>query len=196
MEKSTQQMASEGVQILNESNSHWLCISTIGCPNNEVALYDSRLRKSKVHQHITRQIASIYPTSGPLLKLHVMSSQGQSGGSDCGLFAIATATSLCHGIPPSTVLWEQKLMRMHLINCFESGKMTPFPGRDLLQQQEAILKTVKIRIYCSCRMPQLGMDKMAQCIVCQEWYHQQCENIPKEVFVRKNRLPFVCKCCK
>ena len=87
-------------------------------------------------------------------------------------------------------------MRMHLIKSFESGKMTPFPGRDLLQQQEAILKTVKIRIYCSCRMPQLGMDKMAQCIVCQELYHQQCENIPKEVFVRKNRLPFVCKCCK
>ena len=145
-------------------------MSTFGCPNEMVALYDSRLRKSKVHQHniITRQIASIYLTSGPLLKLHVKSSQGHSGGSDCCLFAIATATSLCHGIPPSTVLWGQKLMRMYLINCFESGKMTPFPGRDLFQQQESILKTLNIRIYCSCRMPQLGMDKMTQCIVFQE----------------------------
>ena len=159
-------MAGEGVQILNESNSHWLCMSSIGCPSDEVAIYDSRLKKSKVHPQIIRQIASLYPTSGPLLKLRVMSSQGQSGGSDCGLFAIATATSLCHGIPPSTVLWEQKRMRAHLIECLESGKMTPFPGRDLHQQQEAILTTVNTIIYCSCRMPQLGMDKMAQCIVC------------------------------
>ena len=156
------------------------CVSTIGCKIDELSVYDSRLKKNKVHQQVTRQITSLYHTSGPFLKLRVMHTQEQIGGSDCGLFAIATATSLCFGIPPSTVLWEQKQMRMHLVKCLESGNLTPFPARDLPQQQQAIknigdepvLTTVNIRIYCSCRKPQLGKDKMAQCTACQEWYHQ------------------------
>ena len=197
-------MAGEGVQILNESNSHWLCVSTISCQKDEVSIYDSRLRKTKVHPHVTKQIPSLHHTQGPHLKLKIMHSQGQSEGSDCGLFAIATATSLCYGIPPSTVLFDQNRMRKHLVRCYERGKMVPFPARDLPQQQqfikeigdELVLTTVNTRIYCSCRMPQLGKDKMAQCTLCKEWFHQQCENIPKEVFVRKNRLPFVCKHCK
>ena len=93
-------MVGEGVQILNESNTHWLCVSTIGCQPDEVSIYDSKLRKTKVHPQVTKQIASLRHTKGPQLKLRVMHSQGQSGGNDCGLFAIATATSLCYGIPP------------------------------------------------------------------------------------------------
>ena len=175
-------------------------MSTIGCQANEVSIYDSKLRKTKVHPHVTKQIASFCHTKGPHLKIRIMHSQGQSGGSDCGLFAIATATSLCYGIPPSTVLWDQNRMRKHLVECLESGKMVPFSAWDLPQQQEVIqkiedepvLETLKIKVYCSCWTPQ-GRDKMAQCTSCKEWYHQQCENIP---FVRNKRLLFICHCCK
>ena len=119
---------------------------------DEISIYNSRLRKTKVHPHVTKQIAS--------------------------LFAIATATSLCYGIPPSTVLFDQNQMRKHLVRCYESGKMVPFWARDLPQQQhfikefgdELVLTTVNTRIYCSCRMPQLGKDKMAQCTLCKEWF--------------------------
>ena len=114
-------MAGKGVQILNESNSHWLCVSTIGCQKDDVSIYDSRLRKTKVHPHVTKQIASLHHTKGPHLKLKIMHSQSQSRGSDCGLFAIATATSLCYGIPPSTVLFDQNRMRKHLVRCYECG---------------------------------------------------------------------------
>ncbi len=37
-----------------------------------------------------------------------MFAQQQTGASDCGLFAIATATALCFGIPPSTTLWANQ----------------------------------------------------------------------------------------
>ena len=48
------------------------------------------------------------------LKLKTMQSQSPSWGSDCDLFAIAAATSLCYGIPPSPILstrirWESTL---------------------------------------------------------------------------------------
>ena len=33
-------ITSEGVQILNESNAHWVCVSTVGCPANIINLYN------------------------------------------------------------------------------------------------------------------------------------------------------------
>ena len=97
-------MTSGGVQLLNQSNTHWLCVSTIECSPSEVALYDSLLSKTKVHLHIIKQIAAIPNTKKTHLTTKIMHSQGQTGTNDCGLFAIATATSLCYNNPPSTVL--------------------------------------------------------------------------------------------
>ena len=97
-------MASDGIQILNQTNTHWLCVTTIGCVQGEVSIYDSKLNKKKVHTEISQQIASFSCTQAPHITLRVMHCQGQSGESDCGLYAIATATSLAYGIPPSCVL--------------------------------------------------------------------------------------------
>ena len=51
--------------------------------------------------------------------------QKQKGVTDCGIFAIAIATSLLHKIPIKT--FNQLLLRPHLISCFENYKITPFP---------------------------------------------------------------------
>lgn len=48
----------------------------------------------------------------------------QEGLSDCGVFAIATATSLAFGRRP--VHFKQSTMREHLLKCFEAGSMQPF----------------------------------------------------------------------
>ena len=70
--------------------------------------------------------------------------------------------------------------------CYESRKMVPFTAQDLPQQQHFVKEiTVNTQIYCFCRMPQLGKDKMAQCTLCKEWFHQQCENIQKEVLCER-----------
>ena len=84
-----------------------------------------------LHPQVTKDIASLVLAAGDCIDVIVPQSQLQEGTDNCGLFAIATATSLCFGIPPSTVLWNQKKMREHLRRCFESGKMSPFPGWDL-----------------------------------------------------------------
>ena len=37
----------------------------------------------------------------------------QSGVDDCGLFAIANATSVCYGQDPAVMNFDQSLMRLH-----------------------------------------------------------------------------------
>ena len=55
-----------------------------------------------------------------------MNVQMQAGGSDCGLFAIAFATSLCYGQSAGNFHFDQSAMRKHLINCFEGGHFEMF----------------------------------------------------------------------
>ena len=50
--------------------------------------------------------------------------QKQMGAMDCGVFAIATATSLLFKVP---IAFTQSLARLHLINNFEQLSMQPFP---------------------------------------------------------------------
>ena len=83
--------------------------------------------------------------------------------------------------------------------------MIPFPAWDLPKEQlvikkigdERVLEVLKVKVYCSCRMPEMGREKMAQCAICQEWYHQNCEKIPSVVFSRgKRRISFICENCQ
>ena len=77
-------------------------------------------------------------------------------------------------------------MRSRLKRCFENMEMTPFPGCQLKS-----IPMFTEEVYCSCRMPQPGKEKIAQCNQCLRWYHQKYEDIPKLVFSKsKNRTIF------
>lgn len=121
-------MEGEGVQILNELNCHWVCMPTISCPPNVVKVWDSMAKH--VSAHVKKQIAEILRSPATSLTIHSMEAQQQSGGNNCGLYLIAIAGSLCHRIPPSTVLWDEAAMQPHLEECLERGTLTPFPGWD------------------------------------------------------------------
>ena len=51
----------------------------------------------------------------------------QQGGNDCCLYAIAIATALAHTIDPATVIFDQAMMRSHLIKCIEEDCFSLFP---------------------------------------------------------------------
>lgn len=53
--------------------------------------------------------------------------QKQYDTDDCGLFAIATATSLLESHSKKIIPFQQSKMRSHLLVCFENLLMTPFP---------------------------------------------------------------------
>ena len=71
---------------------------------------------------------------------------------DCGLFAIAMAIALCHGISPGNTMWYQCRMREHLVQSFENGKMLPFLGRNIAKPYIYIkyLKQCVCKIYRLC----------------------------------------------
>ena len=64
------------------------------------------------------------------ITLQMMQAQVQTRGSDCGLFTIATATALCHGIPPSNTMWDQCRMRAHLILPFSRRNIAKSCSKD------------------------------------------------------------------
>ena len=116
--------AYEFVQIINVGR-HWVCISTIGCQAGTIKVFDSLYRKpnSLLLDHACHMIVCPQDTV-TFLNEKV---QRQLGSSDCGLFTLAFATDLCHGLDPSTQSYNQKEMRQHYVHCLESGRMTPFP---------------------------------------------------------------------
>ena len=83
------------------------------------------------------------------------------------------------------------------MKCFEKGKLSPFPAWELRDSDIVdpgdIIKEVKVKVFCSCRMPEDKKRKMAQCTKCREWFHQDCESISESVF--KKRAPFTCAEC-
>ena len=56
--------------------------------------------------------------------------QRQVGSSDCGLMAIAFTVSLCSGLDPHTLKYDQSKLRSDFLSCVESGCLLPFhiPG--------------------------------------------------------------------
>ena len=66
-------------------------------------------RAAQTNQSIVAQkISSFINCQGTNYTIQVIKCQKQSGCNDCGLFAIATATALCHGELPSSKIWDQR----------------------------------------------------------------------------------------
>ena len=90
-----------------------------------MAVYDSMYRSAGMH--VKSQVASLLHSDAPKIHLHLMDSQIQAGGSDCGLFAIANATTVVVKKDPGKFFYDQKKMRRHLFECLEKRKITLFP---------------------------------------------------------------------
>lgn len=88
----------EFIRILHTGVAHWLTISTIGAPYPEVFVYDSMLPStdSRVKQQMSCLLSSIESN----ISISVMDTHMQSGGNDCGVYAVACAAALCLGKNP------------------------------------------------------------------------------------------------
>ena len=92
------------VQIVNICRSHWVCVSNIFSPPGIVEVFDSMPAYSMTSSGLKRQVAAISEKS---FSIHHVDVQRQRGGSDCGLFAVAFAASLCMGSDPHTERYNQ-----------------------------------------------------------------------------------------
>ena len=137
-------------------------LSTISCKHPEVKIFDSLY--CTLSPALKRQIAALLATKEHKISVHFMDVHMQADGSDCGLLAIAFATSLCYGHSPGKFYFDQSAMRQNLVSCFERGQFDMFPI-------DKVKTTKMIAVYCFCRMPELPRSEMIQCADCKEWFH-------------------------
>jgi len=53
--------------------------------------------------------------------------QKQETGAECGLYAVANATSIAFGMDPTKLVYNEARMRAHLVHCFSQKDLEPFP---------------------------------------------------------------------
>ena len=132
---------SELVQILNTNGNHWMVVSTVGCPANTISVYDSmNLPLSSYNKKV---VADLMHSKEKEFTVQNVQVQYQCGGSDCGVFAIAFAMSLCAGENPGTILYRQEYAATYSM----FGEIY-FPRRESMQRVEV----TKLPIYCVCRL--------------------------------------------
>ena len=189
----------EFVQILHIDGNHWITISTIGCKVGEVNLYDCNQCES-LSASTEEQMSCLLNSKEKELHVKIMPVQRQKGCSDCGLFALAFAATLCSGSCPSNMVYKQSSMRKHLLDCFLHFSMTIFAGRKITRPSKRACSEVIIDLFCkcTCRQPKYGL--MAQCDKCKEWFHENCKSISTTVrcpiqigFVLHARIHFINK---
>ena len=104
---------------------HWVVISTIGCANGEVDLYDSLQQRPSWE---TQQVIARYLKSpSKSIKIKLVNVATQKGSTDCGLYAIAMMTSLANKEEPLNIVYDQTALRIHLKESFEKGILSTFP---------------------------------------------------------------------
>ena len=181
----------EFVQILHTGETnYWHVISTIGTAYSVVNIFDSMFSDSSVHSKA--QNASLIMTKERAIQLNYIDVQRQCGKADCGLFAIAFATTLCHGLNPGAYIFEQSLMRSHLLQSLQTGCMPMFPIRKYRRSANKLKKVEEIQVICTCRMPIMPKTQFIQC---KEWYHPETCIKVNEAYLANKKLKWLCSLC-
>ena len=169
------------IQILNIQGNHWCTIA--GTSDSVVNIYDSLL--TYLPEDAKMQIAGIMCSQKATIECKLHKVQNQQGTSDCGLFAIAFATDLAYGNEPASAKYDQAKLREHFLDCLSKNILTPFP-KTPSRYKKPRMETIKI--FCKCRFPDNGKERMIQCDTCSEWYHQSCENVDSNLFTSQKTV--------
>jgi hypothetical protein len=172
------------MQIVHDGYDHWVLVAMGFFEPDVVLVYDSLAGPKWSSQHIIGCMTSLLRTPEKEMKYKVKACQRQGNGYDCGVFAIAFATSLAYGEDPSKLSYDTKQLRNHLRACMESNRLTPFPSTKCAGNRSRRETMATEDVHCSCRRSEymVGSDKMVECDVCKEWYHKSCvPNYPRSV---------------
>ena len=190
------------IQIFHVGSLHWICVANTlpnKMTNQNHFIYDSLCGK-KLNRDTIEQISSYSFCSNDELSMNIMPVQQQRNGTDCGLFAIAFATSLAYGDDPTELLYDDNQLCRHLLYCLKKENMERFPSKPPKTRAIRCKKQVDaVELFCSCRKPwkEGEVDNrfdMAQCFTCAEWFHRLCERIPARIF-NKEKSVWNCNSC-
>ena len=162
-------VSSPMLQIMHSHTQHWVTVSTIGCANDTIRLFDSMYMD--VDRYCVNNLIHLMAFKEQTgLTIEVAKFQRQRSKADCGLFAIAAAFSLVLGQNPSEVCYDRELMRAHLHNCLKTKTLTDFPK---FAGQPNMKLGRKYKVYMCCACTQAILNNAQQCGVCRRWCHSE-----------------------
>ena len=99
------------IQILHCGSNHWICVANMTSEkvDNDTHFIYYSLASRNISADVLSQIARYSKHEEPQLEIHVTDVQHQGSG-DCGVFAVAFATSLAFGQNPEKISYDKKLM--------------------------------------------------------------------------------------
>ena len=182
------------VQVLHVGGNHWVTVTNIWCQENRIKVFDSLRQKcsKKEKQKLCSSLAVLLNTSSSNMVIEWPSIQRQRGESDCGLFAVAVATSLVCREDPGSMNYNQSVMREHLALCFHCEELAVFP----VSSSKCTINDKKeetVDVFCHFRMPFMDGVFMIECSVCFDWFHRACNKVPRTV---THKTVFHCMNCK
>ena len=163
-------------QIVHVRSNHWICL-LVENDKSGVKVFDSLY--SDIPISVADMIIGLLHPQKEQIEIKLMKVQQQEGTSDCGVIAIAVATSLCHEEDPTIIHWSQHKMRPHLIKCLEAEKLTPFPkDHEEIGNQGKTKLVNTYSVHCTCRRRRKNRQKMRQCAKCTKLFHEKCITAP------------------
>ena len=178
------------IQILHNGDNHWITVSTVGLHPSHISVYDSLY--TSLSKFTKDHICALLHTAKPMISVQFMNVQRQCNSYDCGVYAMAYATSLCCGEDVSGIEYDNQKMRGHLLSCLEIGKITTFPSKQ--RDKGNPLREERIPVHCYCRMADTGA--MIECHTCQQWFHVKCDKSISKRCWKKPNYTWKCRNCK
>ena len=193
-----QSHSGEFLQILNTGSNHWILVSSIGCEDGAVNVYDTfHTELQELPDSTIRTISRLIVTSSPQLTLKMIEVDRQKNSDDCGVLAVAIAFDLLSASTPCIAAYDIKRNRAHLIECLARSKFSPFPVIGERSTSDiSCLDVIELDLHCVCRLPELPGDKMAECESCKQWFHSHCVDIPNSVFNSEADVRWLCRDCQ
>ena len=109
------------IQIIHSHGDHWIVATSVEYDQHLVKVFDSIY--DSVDDGTKEVILNVFGSSAIPQCVKI---EKQTGVDDCGLYAIANATCVCFGQDPALMKFNQSLMRLHLAQCIDNKKITPF----------------------------------------------------------------------
>ena len=123
-DKPHKESTENAIQIFQIEEDHWVCATTIGASGKKVLVYDSTyIRWSDQAVSFVRKQFRCAASNITVLR----NVEKQQGGRECGLYAIANATSLAYEKDPIKMTYKELAMRDHLVHCLSELKLEVFP---------------------------------------------------------------------
>ena len=113
------------IRVVLSNNNHWVCLAGGLCIETEdICLFDS-LYRSKIDIELGEAAKKMFSKKKQVI-IRVQDTQKQKK-TLCGHYALAFCTSLCFGIDPEEIFFDEEKLISHYVSCIKNKKITMYP---------------------------------------------------------------------